>query len=107
MSVNIKSKREEEKRTIEYMISYYCKKKHKSKTLCEDCLSLKKYANDRIDHCPFMESKTFCSNCKVHCYKADMRIKVKEVMRYSGPRMLFHKPIMVIRHMYYGRKENS
>ena len=24
---------------------------------------------DSIERCPFMENKTFCSACKVHCYK--------------------------------------
>lgn len=30
------------------------------------------YARLRSDKCPFMETKTFCSNCKVHCYKEDI-----------------------------------
>lgn len=52
-----------------------------------------------------METKTFCSNCKVHCYKPDMREKIREVMRFSGPRMLFYHPIMAIRHVMESRKE--
>ena len=37
-----------------------------------------------------METKTFCSNCKVHCYKPEMRKKIRAVMRFSGPRMIFY-----------------
>jgi hypothetical protein len=52
-----------------------------------------------------MESKTFCSNCKVHCYKPEMREKIREVMRFSGPRMIFHHPITAIRHVMESKKE--
>lgn len=98
-------KREQEKATIAYMIAYYCKKVHHEKSMCANCQSLLAYANQRIDYCPFMETKTFCSACKVHCYKSEKRVEIRKVMRYSGPRMLFHKPIMVLRHLYIERKE--
>ncbi|MDR2525428.1 MAG: nitrous oxide-stimulated promoter family protein, partial [Oscillospiraceae bacterium] len=32
------------------------------------------------------------------CYRADMREKIRAVMRYAGPRMLLHHPVMAIRH---------
>lgn len=54
---------------------------------------------------PFMETKTFCANCKVHCYKKDMIERIQEVMKFSGPRMLFHRPGMAIRHVIETRKE--
>ena len=53
-----------------------------------------------------METKTFCSKCKVHCYKPDMQKKIKEVMRFSGPRMLFYHPVLALRHFIESRKEN-
>lgn len=43
--------------------------------------------------CPFMETKIFCSNCRVHCYKLKMRERIRVVMRFSRPRMFFHHPI--------------
>ena len=46
-----------------------------------------------------METKTFCSACKVHCYKPEMREQIRTVMRWSGPRMLFVHPVLAIRHM--------
>ena len=30
---------------------------------------LKEYVSLRLNKCPFGENKTFCSNCKIHCYK--------------------------------------
>ena len=106
MKESIQSKREREKETVSLMISLYCKKKHRiGKELCPECAKLKEYAMLRSDKCPFMETKTFCSNCKVHCYKTDMREKIREVMRFCGPRMIFYHPVMAIRHVIESRKE--
>ena len=52
-----------------------------------------------------MENKTFCSNCKVHCYKPEIRQRIKEVMRFSGPRMIFHHPIAAFRHVIESSRE--
>lgn len=88
-----------EKDTLAAMIRIYCKgQKHKS-PLCGECQKLLTYAAGRLEACKFGESKTFCSKCPVHCYKPDMRESIKTVMRYSGPRMLWHNPVMVVRHL--------
>lgn len=97
--MDLQSKREREKVLVSEMIALYCKKKHGGKTLCPECAALDAYARMRSDKCPFMETKTFCSNCKVHCYQPEMRAKIREVMRFSGPRMLFHHPGAALRHM--------
>ena len=105
--MNVQSKRQREKETVSLMIAIYCRKKHGGRTLCPDCAALESYARQRSDKCPFMETKTFCSNCKVHCYKPDMREKIREVMRFSGPRMIFHHPVMAIRHVIESKKEKK
>lgn len=96
----ITEKREKEKRTVRFMIEIYCRRKHRMRgtQLCPECQQLADYASARVDHCPFMKTKTFCSNCKVHCYKPDMREKIRNVMRFSGPRMILYCPRLVIRH---------
>ena len=101
------SKRQKEKAIVEQMIRLYCRGNHHTKELCAECVSLLSYANARVDHCPFMETKTFCSNCKVHCYKPDMREQIRKVMRYAGPRMLFHHPVMAIRHVVESQIEKK
>ena len=102
----VETKRQREKKTVALMIKLYCRKKHGTKNeLCPDCKALSEYAAMRSDKCPFMESKTFCSNCKVHCYKPDMREKIREVMRFSGPRMILYHPIMAVRHVIESKKE--
>ena len=105
---SVQDKREQEKRVVGLMIKLYCKKKHHTKdSLCAECAQLEEYARLRSDKCPFMETKTFCSNCKVHCYKPDMREQIREVMRFSGPRMMFHHPILAIRHVIESKKEKK
>lgn len=99
------AKREKEKAVIQEMISLYCRKQHHGKQLCRECEELLDYAHQRIDHCPFMESKTFCSNCRVHCYQKEKREQIRTVMRFSGPRMLLYRPFMVLQHMWLSRKE--
>ena len=102
----VETKRQREKKTVALMIKLYCRKKHGTKNeLCPDCKALSEYAAMRSDKCPFMESKTFCSNCKAHCYKPEMREKIREVMRYSGPRMIMYHPVMAVRHVIESKKE--
>ena len=105
--MDVKTKRENEKETVSLMIRLYCRKKHGGKDLCPDCTALDAYARQRSDKCPFMEAKTFCSNCTVHCYKKDMREKIRQVMRFSGPRMIFHHPIMATCHVIESKKEKK
>lgn len=106
--MDVQSKREREKQTVSYMIALYCRKKHKTGSgLCPACAELDAYARSRSDKCPFMETKTFCSNCRVHCYRPDMREKIREVMRFSGPRMLFVHPVMAVRHVIETKKEKK
>lgn len=102
----IEKKRAREKQTVALMIRLYCRKKHGTKqNLCRDCEALSRYAMQRSDKCPFMETKTFCSNCKVHCYRPEMREQIRTIMRFSGPRMIFYHPIMALRHVVESKKE--
>ena len=105
--MDTQTKREREKALVSQMIALYCKKNHGGNTLCPDCAALDAYARQRSDKCPFMESKAFCSNCKVHCYQPEMREKIRNIMRFSGPRMVFHHPILAIRHVIEMKKEKK
>ena len=108
MKKDTTTKREREKKMVSQMIALYCRKQHGGKQgLCTACAELDTYARQRSDKCPFMETKTFCSNCKVHCYKPAMREQIRQVMRFSGPRMIFHHPIMAVRHVIETKKEKK
>jgi hypothetical protein len=97
----MKTRIEREKVTVRHMIRLYCHHHHHPEgNLCEDCQGLLEYAHQRVDKCIFGEDKPVCAECKVHCYKKDMREKVREVMRFSGPRMIFRHPVLAIMHLY-------
>ena len=108
MKKNINKKRKKEKEVVKLMINLYCRgNKHSQdkSQLCPECKELLDYAIIRTDLCPFMNTKTFCSNCKVHCYKQEKREKIKSVMRYAGPRLLLHHPLLAISHLIESNKE--
>lgn len=105
----LEAKREREKKIVAQMIALYCKRNHRDRhgenELCPECAALTEYAWRRSDLCPFMEHKTFCSNCRVHCYAPEMREQIRVVMRYAAPRMLFYHPIAAIRHLIESKRE--
>ena len=84
---------DKEKELLTRMISIY-EKGHQ-----QDLSELKEYAFKRIDCCPRKEEKTFCSSCPIHCYQKKYRDQIKEVMKYSGKRMLFKHPFITIKHL--------
>jgi len=90
-----------ERQTIRFMIELYCRKNHLSEagSLCPSCQQLTDYAMQRIERCPFKADNPTCARCTVHCYKPAMREQVRQVMRYAGPRMLIHHPVLAIAHL--------
>jgi len=89
-----------ERITVEKMIQIYCRKNHNSKKeLCYECRELLDYSNARLTYCPFKEDKPVCTNCTVHCYKPEMKERVRDVMRFSGPKMIFRHPYLAVMHL--------
>ena len=88
-----------EKDTVEFMIRLYCRRRHGAEGLCAECEALLRYSQARLDSCPFDGSKKSCRKCSIHCYSPEMREKIREVMRYSGPRMFFYSPFEAFRHI--------
>lgn len=89
-----------EKWVVEIMIRLYCRKKEKNASLCPECTALLHYAEARLDRCPFGEGKSSCQRCTVHCYKPAMRSRMREVMRFAGPRMILYAPGEALRHLF-------
>ena len=90
---------ESEKKTVGMMIRLHCRRYEGNKELCQDCSDLLSYAKTRLDRCKFGNEKPTCKKCPIHCYKPDMREKMKAVMRWAGPRMMLYHPIEAIRHL--------
>ena len=105
----VAKRREREEKTISQMIALYCAANHESKLrtetavcgqrVCPECAALDEYAALRTRRCRKMGTKTSCDACENHCYKPEMRERIRQVMRYSGPRMLFKHPVAAIRHL--------
>lgn len=95
-----------ERRTIRAMIGIYCRDHHggRGPKLCDSCGALWSYAQARVARCPYGADKPTCFNCPIHCYRKEMRERVREVMRYAGPRMLRRHPVLAIRHILDGRR---
>ena len=90
----------EEKKVVEVMIRMYCRHKEHNKGLCSQCSELLDYATARLDRCRFGIGKPTCKKCPVHCYRKDMRERIRSIMRWSGPRMLLYHPVTAIRHLW-------
>jgi len=70
-------------------------------------MRLLQYAHTRLDRCRFGNNKPTCFNCAVHCYSREMGQRVREVMRYAGPRMLTRHPILAIGHLIDGWRDRE
>lgn len=102
-------RRARETRTVSQMIALYCAGNHADRPrdhtavcgepVCSECAELDAYAALRTARCRKMDVKTNCDSCPNHCYKPEMRERIRQVMRYSGPRMLTKHPVAAIRHL--------
>ncbi|MDF1537606.1 MAG: nitrous oxide-stimulated promoter family protein [Candidatus Thorarchaeota archaeon] len=94
-----------EKNVVSKMIGLYCEKKHGSQQgiLCQECANLREYSHHRLDHCRYGEDKPTCRKCETHCYKPEMRGRIRAVMRFSGPRLVLRAPADWIRHQLHER----
>jgi len=96
-------------RTLEAMIGIYCRRRHGGgrRALCTDCRELHDYARGRLERCPFGADKPTCANCRVHCYRAVMRERVRDVMRFAGPRMLARHPYLALMHLLVDERRSA
>ena len=64
-----------EKRTIAFMIRLYCR------------------------HRLHQQEPSECKRCPCHCYAPEQRERVRQIMRWTGPRMILYAPLEVLRHL--------
>jgi hypothetical protein len=75
--------------------------------VCATCAGLLRYAERRRALCP-KDPKPFCSSCDTHCYRADMRESMRDMMRYAGPRSMLHgHAVDGLRHFIEGRRHKA
>jgi len=96
-------------KTIQMMVKIYCKHHHHSSIkindVCNECADFIRYANKKLDRCPYGEIKPTCNKCPIHCYKIEKRLQAKKVMLFSGPRIIFSHPFLALRHLLSERNE--
>lgn len=83
------------------MIAITCRDLHgrRRRDLCPECAELADYARLRLERCPFGTTKPTCGNCKIHCYRPEMRERIHQVMRHAGPRMILRHPALALLHL--------
>jgi hypothetical protein len=67
--------------------------------LCPDCTELAAYAMERLCSCP-LKPKPSCKHCHIHCYGKEQRAKIREIMAFSGKRMLLRGRIDYLWHYF-------
>lgn len=105
--MNLPPRLRRELKTIQAMVEIYCRRHHPGRpwTLCQECDELLEYARKRLGHCPFQAMKPTCGKCPIHCYKKNMQARIREIMRFSGPKMIWHHPVMALWHLIDGMKK--
>ena len=107
-------------RTLASFIGVYCKHRHRrveksaarlkaydvpqiagrGLELCPSCLKLLAHALSKRSHCP-LEPKPTCKNCPQHCYHPTYRKQIREVMKYSGRRMVLSGRLDYLFHLLF------
>ncbi len=68
--------------------------------LCPECSQLLKHALVKRSHCP-LDPKPACKHCPDHCYHASYRAAIRDVMRYSGRKMLLGGRLDYLYHLLF------
>jgi hypothetical protein len=91
-----------EQETFVCMARIYCGQHHApgDSVLCADCQALMRYAERRLEKCPYGSDKPTCTNCPIHCYKPAQRERAREIMRFAGPRMPLRHPLRALHHVF-------
>ena len=96
-----KSELDKDLRMLAWFVRTYCRGNHKTKSgLCPDCQDLFDYAKKRREICP-LDPRPSCRKCTIHCYKPEYRNKIRQVMRYSGKRVILRGRLDLIPHYFF------
>ena len=108
-----------QKKDLKVLVDFvrvYCKSRHKGQTafqiptelsgifpagveLCPDCAALLDYSLLKRRNCP-LNPKPSCKHCHIHCYSKEYRAKIREVMGFSGRRMIMRGRLDYLWHFF-------
>jgi len=66
-------------------------------SLCPDCTRLLNYGLTMRLKCPH-DPKPMCKKCETQCYHGDYKVKIREVMKFSGRHMIQHGRLDMLYH---------
>ncbi len=107
-------------KTLALFIRLYCDQKHADATkskielkshdleaiaghsieLCPECAKLLMHSFVKRTQCP-MDPKPACKHCPRHCYHPDYRARIREVMKYSGMKMVLGGRLDYLFHLLF------
>lgn len=87
-----------ERNTFKKMVAIYCENQH-GEAQCKQCTALLNTMEQALVDCLYGEGKPLCSKCSTNCLPEEIRRAIGDVMRYSGPRMLFRHPTLTLLHV--------
>ena len=96
-------------------VEVYCSGKHRAaeltpvvlpaglgeRHLCPECASFLAYAVARRLKCPLEAEKPTCKHCRVHCYDKLRLEKIREIMSYSGRKLMMRGRLDYIWHYFF------
>ncbi len=68
--------------------------------ICQSCRKLLSHALVKRSRCP-LDPKPACKHCPVHCYHPAYRQNIREVMRYSGRRLVLGGRLDLLYHLLF------
>lgn len=97
-----------EQKTLRAMLRLYCRAHHQNRgPLCDDCRELLQQARQRLARCRYRPDKPPCGRCPRNCYPPTIRSRIRQVMAFSGPRMLLRHPLLALLHLLDKRRDKA
>jgi hypothetical protein len=69
--------------------------------ICSKCAEFMEYAVTKRLKCPLEAEKPSCKHCRIHCYGVKQREKVREIMGYSGRRLMMRGRLDYVWHYFF------
>ena len=102
-------------RLIGKFVEVYCAGKHAAaeraalllpaelgeRQLCSACAAFMTYAIAKRINCPLEAEKPSCKHCRIHCYGKEQREKVREIMSYSGRKLMLQGRLDYVWHYFF------
>lgn len=68
--------------------------------LCGECAALVDHAQEKRRKCP-LDPKPSCKHCRIHCYSKEYRGKIRQVMAFSGKRLILRGRLDLLWHYFF------